>query len=143
MHRDCAQAPAKLTTERRELLKYVAVGVVVTATNVAAYAVFTSIAGLGHKLSYSLMYVAGLMVRFALERRFVFRRTATSGDARSQLIRFSVLVSVIYVVGIGLFRLLEVELRVNHFLILALVVVSTTLVGFAGSKYLVFPERRR
>jgi putative flippase GtrA len=131
-----------LTLDRRELSKYVAVGVVITAANIALYAVFTALVGLGHKVAYTLMYICGLLLRFVLERHFVFRRVAGASAAGGQLIRFSLLVSAIYVVGIGLFRVVEVQLGINHFAILALVVASTTLLGFAGSKYLVFSGSR-
>jgi putative flippase GtrA len=61
------------------------------------------------QIAYTLAYVIGLIVSFAINARFVFR----ASFARGQLLRFPMVYAVQYFLGVGLITLLHNSLGVS------------------------------
>jgi putative flippase GtrA len=115
-------------------LRFLIVGGLNTAVNYGIYALLVYL-GLGYLLAATLSFVAGLVISFKSQRRFVFR---SRGKHSFTLFVASWL--LIYVIHVSMLGLL-VRSGVDSYLAGALLLVPTALLSFAVLRLVVFRER--
>jgi putative flippase GtrA len=125
---------------RRQLLRFLAVGVLNTAVGLGTIFALKAVAGWPDVPANIGGYVLGLMVSFVLNRRWTF---AHRGDWRGALARFLAVFGVAYTANLVAFLALRDRLGVNPYAAHALAMVVYTAIFFVGSRSIAFRQQTR
>jgi putative flippase GtrA len=117
-----------------QAFNYAAVGVLNTLAGLGTIFALMALLGIPALVANLLGYAVGLFLSYALNRRWTFRAAHAGWGARA---RFFLLMGSAYLVQFGLLALL-LSLSVNPYVAQAIATAVYALIGFVGSRFLVF-----
>jgi putative flippase GtrA len=133
--------------ERERFLRFVAAGGTSALANAAARWLFSLV--VSYELAVALAYLVGVVVAFALMRRFVFQPGAGGGGPGGQAVRFvlvnAVSLAQVWIISVGLLRLVFPAVGFDrHAETLAHLIglASLTLTSYVAHKRFSFGEAR-
>jgi putative flippase GtrA len=111
-------------------------------TNVGMYTsyLFITWAGLGHKLSMTLVYMSGVAIGFILNRRWTFRH---EGLLAQGLLRYLLIYFLGYLVNLAGLYLLVDALGYPHQIIQLMLGVLLAIIFFVMQRYWVFSDKTK
>jgi putative flippase GtrA len=118
------------------LLRYLVVGLVNTSVGLTVIFLCKGLFGFGDIVANAVGYGIGIVVSFAMNKRWTF---AFDGAAMPALARFLGVVVLAYLANLSVVLLL-IALGADAFLAQTLGILPYTLVGYAGSRFFVFTE---
>jgi putative flippase GtrA len=122
----------------RQFMAYCGVGIVNTAAGLGIILLLSHVFGWHYMAANAGGYVCGVVISFALNRRFTFR---SQGAAGRQFGRFAILLLCAYGVQlVALYGMVE-HLHLPEAGAQILAIGLYTLLGFFGSRFLVFSNR--
>ena len=122
----------------RQFLTYASVGIASNATLYVVYLLLTS-TGIGHKSAMSLCYFAGMLMTFALNRRYTFNH---DGHVLGSAVRHAVMYALMYVANLGALVILVDVMQLPHRPVVLVCILLTACIMFLMQKLWVFPEGR-
>ena len=117
----------------KQLLGFVFAGGIATIIN---YSLFSALlfSGVHYLLSSALGYVSGIIVSFAINRRYIFRST---GNVRGQFVRYTLIYLGALIVQLGLLEAL-VRLGLNPFIANGIALFVVVILNFFVIRRFVF-----
>ncbi|MDD5389278.1 MAG: GtrA family protein [Gallionellaceae bacterium] len=124
---------------RTQLLRYATIGL---ASNLLLYLAYLglTIFGLGHKTAMTLLYVSGVLVTFAANRRWSFGHR---GLARAAFVRYVIAYILGYLLNLALLWIAVDRLHLPHQGVQAVAIVLVAINLFFMHKYWVFASEIR
>ena len=118
----------------KQFLTYAAIGV---ASNAALYVLYLGLtaAGFGHKTAMTVLFAAGMLWTFVLNRRLTFRQR---GGAAVSAWRYASVYGLAYLANVGALALLVDRARLPHEAVMLVLIVATACLLFAAQKLWVF-----
>ena len=119
---------------RRQLMRYIVVGVVSNSILYFAYLGLT-VVGLGHKTAMTFLYITGGLISFIINRAWSFKH---KGSGQSALARFIVTYILGYLFNFVLLWLFVDRLHQPHQFVQAVAIVLVAASLFLMNKFWVF-----
>ena len=117
----------------KQLIGFVIAGGIATIINYSLFSVLL-ISGVHYLVSSAVGYASGIIISFLINRRYVFK---SSGDSRSQLVRYTVIYLGAMFVQLGLLEAL-VRSGLDPFLANALAIIIVVVLNFFVIRRFVF-----
>ena len=117
----------------KQLVGFVVAGGIATVVNFALFSVLL-FSGVHYLVASALGYVSGILVSFAINRRFIFKST---GDSRAQLVRYTLIYLAAMLAQLALLEAL-VRLGVEPFFANAFALLVVVVVNFFVIRRFVF-----
>lgn len=124
---------------RRQFVRFATVGVISNALLYMAYLLLTLFLGLEHKLAMTLVYVAGVILSFVVNRSWSFGH---SGVAHAAFVRYVVANVIGYLLNLALLMLAVDRLNLPHEGVQAVAIVLVAVCTFLLHRYWVFGTGR-
>lgn len=121
------------------LVRFLVIGVANTLVGLAAIYVAMYFMGMGDVAANAFGYAVGIMLGFMLNKSWTFK----NGDGLLQsLARYVLVLVVAYSANLAAVLLASKNLQINSYLAQAVGILPYTVIGYLGSRYFAFPERR-
>ncbi|MFT3847201.1 MAG: GtrA family protein [Propionivibrio sp.] len=117
-----------------QLFRYGLVGLVSNGALYAAYLILTA-AGLGAKLTMTLLYVAGVVQTFLFNKRWTFGH---DGSHRAAFVRYCISYALGYLLNLLVLYVLVDRLGFRHQIVQGAMIVGLAIMLFLLQKYWVF-----
>ena len=117
--------------------KFLFSGLVTNASAYVAYLLLT-LAGMGHKTAMSLMFIAGMMLSYNMNKRWTF---AGHGTHDAAFWRFVAAYAVAYMLNLSSMWLLVDRMGIPHYWVQAVNVMAISALLFIAQKYWIFAVR--
>jgi putative flippase GtrA len=121
-----------------QLMRYAIVGLASNAVLYALYLLITSL-GVGHKTTMTMLYVAGVLQTFFLNRSWTFGH---KGGISRSLFRYVATYGIGYLFNLAALYLLVDELGFPHQYIQGVLIIVVAVIIFILQKYWVFNNPR-
>ena len=118
----------------KQLLRFAVVGVASNAVLYVAYLALTAV-GIWQKLAMSMVYLAGVLQTFAVNRTWTFSAT---GSASIRFARYCLSYAIGYLASLGNFYVMVDIFRYPHQVVQAFGVLGVAVLLFVLQKYWVF-----
>lgn len=114
--------------------KFLFAGLVTNASVYTAYLLLTA-AGMGHKTAMSLLFVAGMVLSYNMNKRWTF----SSQDARNATLwRFVAAYGAAYLLNLAAMWVAVDRMNIPHYLVQAVNIVVISALLFVAQKYWIF-----
>jgi putative flippase GtrA len=121
----------------RQLFSFGAIGIASNGALYLLYLALTSV-GIGHKTAMTLVFAAGVLLTYALNRRWTFRHDgAVSGSAR----RYVGAYLLGYLANVAVLALLVDVMNFPHRAVMLILIFATAGLMFVLQKFWVFPAK--
>jgi putative flippase GtrA len=123
----------------KQLVRYALVGL---ASNVTIYATYIALThlGMGPKLAMSLLYGAGVLLTFVLNRKWSFQ---FGGAAKPALVRYATAYALGYAINFLALILLVDQAGLPHQWVQGVMILVIAFMLFLAQRYWVFPRGSR
>ena len=117
------------------VLRYLLTGIANTFAGLSVIYLAKWLIGMGDIAANALGYGIGLMLSFALNKRWTFQH---AGPALPAIVRFLVVIGIAYIANLVVVVSSINALEINSYVAQALGIIPYTIIGYLGSRFYAF-----